>query len=177
MFGRNSSSRQPVYNSDSLANWAMKPAARNSLFNRVNNLVECSPMVWEIMLYSRATITIRIHIHNTCGHVVNNNDDFNERTNTLLYKNIPVTFYSRKVWCWLCVRGELETGTDCYILTQSSSDHSSTSFAFGWAAQPWIIEGCEPSVCKLTLNLSSCPQLTPTATRTDWPKLSLAGVI
>ena len=27
------------------------------------------------------------------------------------------------------MRGELETGTDCYILTQSSSDHSSTSFA------------------------------------------------
>ena len=27
------------------------------------------------------------------------------------------------------MRGELETETDCYILTQSSSDHSSTSFA------------------------------------------------
>ena len=56
--------------------------------------------------------------------------NFNERTNTLLYKNIPLTFYSRKGWCWLCVRGELEMGTDCYILTQSSSDHSRTSFAF-----------------------------------------------
>ena len=32
--------------------------------------------------------------------------------------------------CFLCVRGELEMGTDCYILTPSSSDHSSTSFAF-----------------------------------------------
>ena len=54
--------------------------------------------------------------------------DFNERTNTLLYKNISLSFYSRKGWCWLCVRGELETWTDCYILTQSS-DHSSTSFS------------------------------------------------
>ena len=59
--------------------------------------------------------------------------NFNERTNTRLYKNIPLTLYSRKgcervdVGCVL--RGELETGTDCYILTQSSSDHSSTSFA------------------------------------------------
>ena len=46
----------------------------------------------------------------------------------------------------------------------------------GWAAQPWIIEGCKPSVCKLTLNLSSCPQLTPTANgnRTDFPKPSVA---
>ena len=55
--------------------------------------------------------------------------NFNERTNTLLYKNIPLTLYSRRGWCWLCVRGELETGTDCYILTQSSSDHRGTSFS------------------------------------------------
>ena len=41
--------------------------------------------------------------------------NFNERTNTLLYKNISLTLYSRKGWCWLCVRGELETGIDCYI--------------------------------------------------------------
>ena len=56
--------------------------------------------------------------------------NFNERTQFFFYKNVPLTLYSRKGWCWLCVRGELETGTDCYILTQSSSDHSSTSFAF-----------------------------------------------
>ena len=51
---------------------------------------------------------------------------FNERTNTLLYKNIPLPLYSRKGWCWLCVRGELEWGQTA----SSSSDHSSTSFAF-----------------------------------------------
>ena len=50
----------------------------------------------------------------------------NERTHFFI-KNIPLTFYSQKGWCWLCVRGELEMGTDCNILTQSSSDHSSTS--------------------------------------------------
>ena len=55
--------------------------------------------------------------------------NFNERTNTLLYKSISLTKYSRKGWCWLCVRGELETGTEYYILTQSSSDYSSTSFS------------------------------------------------
>ena len=66
--------------------------------------------------------------------------NFNERRNTLLYKNIPLTLYSRKGWYWLCVRGELETGTDCYMLTQSSSEHSSTSFS------SWL--GCsKPSVC------------------------------
>ena len=53
----------------------------------------------------------------------------NEGTHFFI-KNIPLKFYSQKGWSWLCVRGELETGTDCYILTPTSSDHSSTSFAF-----------------------------------------------
>ena len=83
---------------------------------------------------------------NISGNIVNNNDDFNERTNTLLYKNISLKLYSRKGWCWLWVRGGLETGTDCYILTPRSSDHSSTSSAFwlGWSTVgDW---GPKPSV-------------------------------
>ena len=52
----------------------------------------------------------------------------NERTHFFI--KIYLILYSRKGWCFLCVRGELETGTGCYILIQSSSDHSSTSFAF-----------------------------------------------
>ena len=39
---------------------------------------------------------IHIHLHNKSGNIVNNNDDFNERTNILLYKNIPPTLYSQK---------------------------------------------------------------------------------
>ena len=50
----------------------------------------------------------------------------NERTHFFI--KIYLSHFIRKCWCWLCVRGELETETDCYILTQSSSrDHSSTS--------------------------------------------------
>ena len=52
--------------------------------------------------------------------------NFNKRTNTLLYKKyISHTLFS-KGWYFLCGRGELETGTDCYI-DPSSRDHSSTS--------------------------------------------------
>ena len=74
-------------------------------------------------------------------NIINNNDDFNERTNTLLYKNISLTFYSRKGWCWLCVMGELRQGRTV-ILPRSSSDHSSTSFS-SWlgVAPPWVTEG------------------------------------
>ena len=39
----------------------------------------------------------------------------------------------------VCRRGELETERDCYVLTPSSSDHSSTSSSFCWAAQPWVL--------------------------------------
>ena len=44
---------------------------------------------------------------------------------THFFIKIYLSHFIWKGWCWLCVRGELETGTDCYILT-----HSSTSFAF-----------------------------------------------
>ena len=77
-------------------------------------------------------------------------------------KNISLTLYSRKGWCWLCVRGELEMGTDCYILTPSSSDHSSTSFAFRLGCSTM---GHKLSVCKLILMLASCP---PTDSNWNW---------
>ena len=41
---------------------------------------------------------------NICGNIVNDNDDFNKRMNTLLYKNITLTLYSRKGDVLLCVR-------------------------------------------------------------------------
>ena len=50
--------------------------------------------------------------------------NFNERTNTLLYKNISLTLYSRKGWCLCCVWW-VETGTDSYI-DPSSLDHNCT---------------------------------------------------
>ena len=108
----------------------------------------------------------------------------NERTNTLLYKNIPLTLYSwkglRKSWCWLCVRGELETRRDCHILTQSSSVHSSTSFSSWLGCSSVGHRGPKPSVCKLILILASCPPIDSTCywnwtdSLTGWPKPSVA---
>ena len=90
----------------------------------------------------------------------------NERTHFFI-KNIPLTLYSRKGWCFSCVRGELETGTDCYILTQSSSDHSSTSFS-SWLGCSTVGHWGPKALClPLALIPASCPQLTPTATGTD----------
>ena len=69
----------------------------------------------------------------------------NERTHFFI-KIYLSHFIPRKGWCWLCVRGELETGTDCYILTPSSSDHSSTSFAFWLGCSTVGHWGSKPSV-------------------------------
>ena len=103
-----------------------------------------------------------IHIR---GNIVNNNDDFNEQTNTLLYKKYT-SHTILESGCFLCVRGELETRTDCYILTQSSSDHSSTSFAFWLSCSTVGHWGPKALRLPLALNSASCPQLTLTATGT-----------
>ena len=68
---------------------------------------------------------------------------------------------------FLCVRGELETRTDCYILTPSSSDHSSTSFAFWLGCSTVGHKGPKALRLPLALNSASCPQLTPSATGTE----------
>ena len=95
------------------------------------------------------------------------NDDFNERRNTLLYKNIPLTFYLRKGWCWWEVswrRVQTATYWPKVLLTIAALLSRP-----GWAAQPWVTEGWF-SLRHLV------PQLTPTAsgTRTDSLKPSVA---
>ena len=125
-----------------------------------------------IYFYTPMLLYTNNHMHNTniSGNIVNNNirTSMNEWTNTLLYKNIPLTLYSRKGWFWLCVRGKLETGTDCYILIQSSSDHSSTFPHSGWAAQLWVTKGPKSSLCCW---LSRC-HLVP-----NWLQLELTQAI
>ena len=91
----------------------------------------------------------------------------NKRTHFFI-KNISLTLYSRKGWCWLCVRGELETRTDCYILTQSSSDHSSTSSS-SWQGllNRGSLRAASPQSASWFSRWHLVPQLTPTPTGTD----------
>ena len=95
------------------------------------------------MLYSH------LHIHNTniSGNIDNNNDDFNERTNTLLYKNISHTLFSKVLMLVVCERW-VGDGDRLLHIDPSSSDHSSTSFSSWLSAQPWVTEGPKPSVCR-----------------------------
>ena len=67
--------------------------------------------------------------------------NFNERTNTLLYKNIISHTLFSKGWWLLCVRDKLETRTDCCIDPVVLLSH------LGWVVQPWVTEGPKAFVC------------------------------
>ena len=77
-----------------------------------------------------ATIQLQVYIYNYMRkHSQPIMMNFNERMNTLLYKNISLTLYSWKgdVSCVWEVSWRRRQTT---ILTPSSSDHSITSFSF-----------------------------------------------
>ena len=80
--------------------------------------------------YERSIVvlyTTRIQIY--MGTESTDNDNFNKRTNILLYKNINLShFIFEKVMFVACEKW-METRMDCYIDPSSSLDHSSTSFA------------------------------------------------
>ena len=109
--------------------------------------------------------------------------NFNERTNTLLYKNIPLTLYSRKgcervdvgyVWGMSWRREQTATYRPNVLITTIAAllPH------LGWAAQQWVAEGPSPLS---GAGSHSAGILSPTATgtelkltRTDYPKPSVA---
>ena len=86
--------------------------------------------------------------------------NFNEQTNTLLYKNINLSDFILEKVMLLYVRDELETGTDCYIDPKLFFDHSSTSFS-SWLGllHRGSVRAQKPSVCKLVLTSVSCLEL------------------
>ena len=87
------------------------------------------------------------------------------------YTKLCLSIYSWMGWCWLCVRGELETGTDCYILTPSSSDHSSTSFS-SW--QGLLNRGSLRAQSPLSAAGSHSGILSPTDSNSNWLKPSVS---
>ena len=87
--------------------------------------------------------------------------DFNERTNTLLYKSMYLSHFILDVSV-VCERW-LETGTNCYTDPTSSPDHNSTSSASCSTRGRW---GPQPSVCKLALTLAFLSPTNSTAAGT-----------
>ena len=67
---------------------------------------------------------------------------------THFFIKIYLTLYSHKGWCWLCVRGEFETGTDCYKLTQVFLTIAALLPHLGWGCSTMVTEGPKPSVCR-----------------------------
>ena len=97
---------------------------------------------------------------------------FNERTNTLLYKNIPHSLFGRVdvgyVWEVSWRRGQSAMYWPKVLLAiEAVLSHS------GWAAQPWVTEGPSP-LSGAGSHSASILSPTATATRTpsNWLKLT-----
>ena len=97
---------------------------------------------------------------------------------THFFIKICLSHFIRKGWCWLGERSELETETDCYILTQiSSRNHCSTSSS-SWLGSSTVGRwGPKPSVWSwFSLRghpISSC-NWNWTGADSNWPKPSVA---
>ena len=64
-----------------------------NITDRPCGLRQCSTSKrMDMVLYCILRIYIYKYTH-ICGNIVNNNDDFNKRTNTLLYKNINLSHF------------------------------------------------------------------------------------
>ena len=106
---------------------------------------------------------IATYIYKYMRNVIKHNDDSNKQTNSLFYKNIISHTLFLKGWCWLCVRDELVTETDCYIDPKFFFDHSSTSFS-SWLGCSTMGHWGPKALClPLALTLASFLQLTQTA--------------
>ena len=86
-----------------------------------------------------------VYPHNTYTtihrNIINNN---NERTH--FFRKIYLSHFIRKGCERVVCERWVGDGTDCNILTPSSSNYSSTSFSFCWAAQLGVTEGLKSSV-------------------------------
>ena len=126
-----------------------------------------------VVLYSHIQLYVYIYnyMRKHCQH--NIWTSMNERTHFFI--KIYLSHFIRKGWCWLCVRGELETGTD-YILTQRFyRDHSSTSSSHWLGCSTVGHLGPKPSVWSwFSLRghpISNCDW---NSTGTDWLQLTQA---
>ena len=103
--------------------------------------------IYIYMLYSHIQLYVYIYNYIRKHSQHNIRTSMNERTHFFI--KIYLSHFIRKGWCFLCVRGELETETDCYILTQiSSHGHSSTSSSSWLGCSTVGHWGLKPSVCR-----------------------------
>ena len=116
----------------------------------------------QLLLYSH--IELYVYIYNYTWKHSQHNIRTSMKVRTHFFIKIYLSHFIQKGWCWLCVGGELETGTDCYILTQSSSDHSSTSFSF-WLSCSTVVTGAASPQSEIWF---SRWHLVPTDSNCNW---------
>ena len=67
------------------------------------------------------------HNTNISRNIIKHNLRTSAHKRTHFFIKIYLSHFILERWCFLCVKDELETETDCYIDPSSSRDHSCTS--------------------------------------------------
>ena len=80
-------------------------------------------------------------------------------------------FILEKGWSWLCVRSQLETGTDFYILTQVFLTIVALLSHLGWGCSTVGHWGPKALRLPMVLTSVSCPQLTLAKNPADYDNL------
>ena len=98
--------------------------------------------------------------------------NFNERTNTLLYKKIYLSHFILERFDVGCVwEVSWKRGQTARYWPKVPLTIAALLFHLGWAAQPWVTEGPKLSVCRWFSLRHLVPKLTPT----DWPTQAVCG--
>ena len=92
-----------------------------------------------IYIYTCCIAVIQPHVY---IHMWKHNHNNDERTH--FFRKIYLSHFIRKGSKRVVCERWVGDWIDCIILTLSSSDYSSTSFSFCWAAQPGVTEGPSP---------------------------------
>ena len=130
---------------------------------RLNDILE---PIYNISILIQDMLYTHIHA-DICRKIMTT--AINERTHFFI--KIYLSHFIRKGWCFFCVWGELEAKTDCHILTPSSFDHSSPSFAFWLGCSTVGPEGASPLSGARSHSGILSPTGTATQTQTDPTRL------
>ena len=93
--------------------------------------------------------------------------NFKERTNTLLYNNIPLTLYSKGLMLVVCEMGVGDGDRLLHIDPTVLLNIAALLSHSGWAAQPWVLEVPSP---QSGAGSYSAGILSSTATATQTPQ-------
>ena len=125
---------------------------------------------WNCLLVSEGFCLVRwcrLFDYNTCGNIINCNDDFNNERTPICKKYIWHTLFS-KGWCFLCLRGEWRQGQTAILTQVLLTTLAALLPHLGWGWSTVGHWGPKALCLPLALTSASCFQLTRTVWAPDY---------